>query len=90
MVKIDKRAVQRVADSYRDWALEFDLSLEDVEKAIIIAAQQASNCVNCAFGIAPQITPAAKYRRSLPIMARGCILGLSFQVGCTARKPIIE
>jgi len=91
MARINEEAVRCIAETYLDWALDIrpDLSLEDIQKAIISAAQQAGGCVNCIYSMAPRISPAAKYRGSLPIMARGCVLGLS-QTGCTAREPIIE
>jgi len=91
MAKINEQAVRKIADSYSDWALELglDLSLEDIQRAIISAAHQASGCANCIYSTAPRITSTTQYRSNLPIMARGCVLGLS-QTGCTARKPIIE
>jgi len=89
MAKVNEQAVRCIAESYLDWALELDLSLEDVQKAIISTARVASGCLNCIYSTAPRIFQVTRYRRSLPIKARGCILGLS-QSGCTAREPIIE
>lgn len=77
-----------IADSYTDAALVLDIDLDAVEKAVLGAARQYSGCVSCRYSRASrQAEEYARKRGTLPVMMRGCVLGLS-QGTCSARESV--
>ena len=80
--------LQAVVESYAGAAAVLDLSISDVEKAIVSAAQRYGGCMSCLYSRAPRDASEYAYQRgALPVMRRRCVLGLS-QSTCGSFEPI--